>query len=78
MRRGRKSISGRSTDYVAIGKPVSFYTIIEAARRRGEVAFGHRVAVDAGNRKLGGVVVNPPRHELRPICRRICRGPGAE
>lgn len=53
------------TDYVAVGKPVSFYTVIEAARRRGEVAFGHKITVDASNRKLGGVVVNPPRHEIR-------------
>lgn len=54
------------TEYVAIDKPVSFYTIIEAARRRGEVAFGHKLAVEAtGDRRKGGVVVNPPRHEMR-------------
>jgi voltage-gated potassium channel Kch len=54
------------TDYVAIDRPVSFYTIIEAARRRGEVAFGHKISIAAGgDRKKGGVVVNPPRHEVR-------------
>jgi voltage-gated potassium channel Kch len=54
------------TDYVAIDRPVSFYTLIEAARRRGEVAFGHKIAVEAGgDRRKGGVVVNPPRHEVR-------------
>ena len=54
------------TDYVAIDRPVNFYTIIEAARRRGEVAFGHRVALDrGGDRRKAGVIVNPPRHVLR-------------
>lgn len=54
------------TDYVAIDTPVSFYTIIEAARQRGEVAFGHRIGLDVGGDKhKSGVVVNPPRHEVR-------------
>lgn len=54
------------TDYVTIGTPVSFYTIIEAARRRGEVAFGHRLtSVEGADRRMAGVVVNPPRHEVR-------------
>jgi hypothetical protein len=54
------------TDYVAIDRPVNFYTIIEAARRRGEVAFGHRGALDrGGDRRKAGVIVNPPRHVLR-------------
>jgi voltage-gated potassium channel Kch len=54
------------THYVAIDRPVNFYTIIEAARRRGEVAFGHRVALDrGGDRRKAGVIVNPPRHVLR-------------
>ena len=53
-------------DYVAIDKPVSFYTIAEAARRRGEVAIGHRRKRDAAgdSRNMGGVVVNPVRSEL--------------
>ncbi len=54
------------TDYVSVDGPVSFYTIIEAARRRGEVAFGHKIAAGEGeDRRMGGVVVNPPRHEVR-------------
>jgi voltage-gated potassium channel Kch len=54
------------TDYVAIDGPVSFYTIIEAARRKGEVAFGHKIAAGEGeDRRMGGVMVNPPRHEVR-------------
>ena len=38
-------------DYVRIDQPVNFYTIVEAARRRGEVAFGYRLrrnGADAG------------------------------
>jgi voltage-gated potassium channel Kch len=51
------------TDYVTIDRPVNFYSIIEAARRRGEVAFGHRVALEkGGDRRKAGVVVNPARH----------------
>jgi hypothetical protein len=43
---------------------VSFYTVVEAARRRGEVAIGYRIeslAKDAA--KAYGVVVNPAKSE---------------
>jgi CO dehydrogenase/acetyl-CoA synthase epsilon subunit len=54
------------TDYVAIDQPVNFYTIIEAARRRGEVALGYKEAIDdRGVRKLGGVVINPAKNNAR-------------
>lgn len=52
-------------DYVRAGVPVSFYTVIEAARRRGEIAIGYRrkqFASDAG--RAYGVVVNPRKSEL--------------
>jgi hypothetical protein len=50
---------------VAIDKPVDFYTIIEAARRRGETAFGYcRRREDVKDlRNLGGVVLNPRKAE---------------
>ena len=54
-------------DYVELGRPVNFYTVTEAARRRGEV--GHRLrAADAARpattaRNMGGVVVNPSKSE---------------
>ena len=55
-----------AADYVALDRPVNFYTVIEAARRRGEVAIGYKQAVtDMGARKMGGVVVNPTKQELR-------------
>ncbi|HEX5715384.1 MAG TPA: potassium transporter TrkA [Thermoanaerobaculia bacterium] len=49
-------------NYVELGVEVSFYTVVEAARRRGEVAIGYRQmahAKDAG--KSYGVMVNPKK-----------------
>ncbi len=47
-------------DYVELGRPVPFYAVVEAARRRGEVAFGHRLkAATKDGRGLGGVTLNP-------------------
>lgn len=48
--------------YVALGEPVNFFTIVEAARRRGETAIGYRLvaeAKDAG--KSYGVHTNPKK-----------------
>ena len=58
------------SDYVETGMPVNFYTVVEAARRRGETAIGYRIASeskDAGRaygihtnpRKSGEVVFTP-------------------
>lgn len=52
-------------DYIELGRPINFYTVVEAARRRGEVAIGYsrkRQGTD-DPRKLGGVVVNPRKNE---------------
>ncbi len=47
--------------YVALERPVNFYTITEAARRRGEVALGfHRPRPGA---RANGIVVNPSKAE---------------
>jgi voltage-gated potassium channel Kch len=51
-------------DYVQVGKPLNFYTVVEAARRYGEVAIGYRqvqFAKDA-NRSYG-VKINPNKSE---------------
>jgi len=51
-------------DYVATGQPVNFYTVVEAAKRRGETAIGYRIASevnDAG--KSYGVHTNPKKSE---------------
>lgn len=51
-----------ATDYVKPGVAVNFYTIVEAARRRGEVAVGYRLKRDARDAaKAYGVVVNPKK-----------------
>ncbi|HWM92678.1 MAG TPA: potassium transporter TrkA [Thermoanaerobaculia bacterium] len=51
-----------ASDYVEPGVEVNFYTVAEAARRRGEVAFGYRqmaYAKDAA--RAYGVAVNPKK-----------------
>ncbi len=49
-----------AADYVVPGTPVNFYTVVEAARGRGEVAMGYRLhARAAGAGAAYGVVVNP-------------------
>jgi hypothetical protein len=51
-----------AADYVKLGAPVNFYTVLESARRRGHVALGYRIAAlggDAG--RAYGVGVNPEK-----------------
>ena len=51
-------------DYVATGESVNFYTVVEAAGRRGETTLGYRItseASDAG--KSYGVHTNPKKSE---------------
>ena len=54
------------SDYVAIDRPVNFFTVALAALRRGEIAIGYRRqrGDDADHRNLGGVTVNPSRSEM--------------
>ena len=52
-------------DYVETGQPVNFYTVVEAARQRGETAIGYRIvseAMDAG--KSYGVYTNPKKSRV--------------
>jgi Trk K+ transport system NAD-binding subunit len=49
-----------ATDYVAPGKPVTFYTVLAAARRRGQCAIGYMLTSSA-NGQHAGVVVNPAK-----------------
>ncbi len=54
-----------AADYVAIGRPVNFYTVVESARRRGQIAIGYRrhaLADDA--QRAYGVRVNPRKDEV--------------
>jgi len=52
-------------DYVVTGEPVNFYTVVEAARRRGQVAIGYRIAAEADDAgKSYGVHTNPKKSGL--------------
>ncbi len=52
------------SSYVRLGQPVNFYTVVEAARRRGEVAFGYRLGAFARDpQNTYGVVLNPRKNE---------------
>ncbi|MBM3126601.1 MAG: potassium transporter TrkA [Chloroflexi bacterium] len=47
-------------DYVVIGQKVNFYTVVEAARRRGETAIGYRILSESHEAdKSYGVHTNP-------------------
>jgi ion channel POLLUX/CASTOR len=49
-------------EYVRHGVPLSFYTVVEAVRRRGEVAVGYRVKAEAGDPRISyGVRLNPAK-----------------
>jgi ion channel POLLUX/CASTOR len=51
-------------NYVTVGEPVNFYTVVEAARRRGETAIGYRRMSEANNAgKSYGVHTNPGKSE---------------
>ncbi len=50
--------------YVALGQPVNFYTVLEAARRRGEVAIGYRLRALASDANQSyGVIINPDKSQ---------------
>jgi voltage-gated potassium channel Kch len=52
-------------DYVQLGLPLNFYTLLEAARQRGEVAIGYRLRADANDAALGyGLHINPRKSDL--------------
>ncbi len=49
-------------DFVAIGEAVNFYTVVDSARRRNQVAIGYRIAAQAKDHRQGfGVVLNPDK-----------------
>jgi hypothetical protein len=54
-----------ASQYVKTGAPVNFYTVVEAARQRGEVAIGYRLQALAGDSSQAyGVVVNPDKSKM--------------
>ena len=54
-----------ATEYIRIDEPVNFYTILESAARKNEVAIGYRIVSQS---KLAdqsyGVIVNPKKSEM--------------
>ena len=53
-----------AADYVTLGQPLNFYTIVESARRRNQIAIGYRLHRDAYDAsKSYGVVVNPNKSD---------------
>ncbi len=51
-------------NFVKLDTPVNFYTIVEAARRRSEVAIGYRLRAEANDAsKAYGVRVNPKKSD---------------
>jgi len=52
------------SDYIKTGQPVNFYTVIEAARRRGETAIGYRLVSESHDAdKAYGIHTNPKKSE---------------
>jgi hypothetical protein len=57
------------SDYVEVGKPLNFYTLVEAARQRGEVAIGYRLLRHAHDPAQSyGVRLNPVKSDLVTYC----------
>ncbi len=51
--------------YISTSEPVSFYTVLEAARRKGETAFGYKIASEAQKNLPGsGIHINPTKSQL--------------
>ena len=50
--------------YISLGEPVNFYTVVESARRKGEVALGYRkYEFHERTDKNFGVVINPNKSD---------------
>lgn len=55
-----------ASQYIQAGAAVDFYTVVEAAQRRGETAIGYRIGAQAHRgADAYGVVVNPRKDERR-------------
>jgi ion channel POLLUX/CASTOR len=51
-------------DYIKTGQPINFYTVTEAARRRGETALGYRLMSEShDSEKAYGIHTNPKKSE---------------
>ncbi len=63
---GSEIVMRKAEAYLELNHPMTFYTVTEACRQRGEVALGYvrkRSGAAADPRNMGGVVVNPKKSE---------------
>jgi voltage-gated potassium channel Kch len=63
---GSEILMRKAENYLELGQAITFYTVTEACRRRGEVAIGYvrkRAGMSVDPRNMGGVVVNPKKSE---------------
>jgi ion channel POLLUX/CASTOR len=61
---GSKLYLKPTSEYVDLDTQLSFYTVVEAARRRDEVAVGYRVKSEAANpQKSYGLHLNPDKSQ---------------
>jgi len=52
-------------EFVETGKPINFYTVLDSARRRSEIAIGYRIKAEASDAsKQYGIRVNPPKSDM--------------
>lgn len=52
-------------DFISLNAPLNFYTVIEAARRTGQVALGYRLHSTSNDPKQAyGIVINPEKSNL--------------
>lgn len=55
-------------DYVTTGRPLTFYTLLEAARQRGEIAIGYRLHTEATDATHSyGIHLNPTKSVAVPF-----------
>ncbi len=54
-----------ASTYIRLNQPVNFYSIVESARQKGQVALGYRLAVNAtDSEKSYGIVLNPLKSSI--------------
>lgn len=52
-------------EYIKVGTPINFYTVLESAARKNEVAIGYRIISEAKDGNKGyGVYVNPRKSDM--------------
>lgn len=51
-------------EYVKVGIPINFYTVLESAARKNEVAIGYRITSEAKTPDNYGVYVNPKKKDV--------------